>query len=344
MDEREHDLISTAARVESVGTDLPAKSDLLKSKVERSGKDLPPTAPTKGRLSSLFVRSPRPQRQSITQSKQGSPSKLHSEYTKGKSTGHHSPWKSDLPLSKDRTLEPALPSKLLSTNAEDLSTEYDLLIKSAPSQPGSKPYERASHSKSSSPRTSIYPLDSLMSIIVWSADGVAHEVETKQNATVSELKQHIQAKTGIQPDHMKLRHDNRILGGRYGASSEEDYLSNYGIRDKHHMDVRDTRSKIYSSGPKPEPDTRNHQAQHQAEATSTDYDKDLYIADPQSYFDELGRLERDVVQHSEYFRMKREYNLSSAVNPADNDGDFLRDLSLPASLQRKIRRSSIVAQ
>ena len=317
MDEHEHDPRLTDARSENLGSDLPAKSVPLKSKVERSGKDLP-------------------SRDQLARSENSFLSLLGSIAKK------------DPPPSKeDWTLGPELSSDLFSTDIEDRSVEFDRISQSAPPQPGSKQPERASLSKSHSPRhaTNTHLLDPrLMSITIWITDAVAHDVEIKQNATVSELKQRVQAKTGIQPDQMDLMYRGIPLGGLYGASSEEDYLSNYDIRNNFHLYVKHTGPESYSSGPKPEPDTRNHQAQHQAEATSTDYDDDLYIVDPQSYFDELSRLERDVVQRSEYFRSKREYSLSSAVDPVDDGGVFLNLLRLPASLQRKIRRSSIVAQ
>ncbi|KAL9039692.1 MAG: hypothetical protein Q9180_002375 [Flavoplaca navasiana] len=183
-----------------------------------------------------------------------------------------------------------------------------------------------------------------ISIVVWRSDGVAHDVEIKQNATVSELKQHVQANTGIQLDQMDLMYDGKTLGGLYGVSSEEDYLSNYGICDNDDLFVKHIGTEKGFSGLEPDFNIGHDQAQQQAEATSTDYDQDLYIVDPQSYFDELSRLERDVVQRSEYFQTKREYSLSSAVVPTDDDGDFLNELGFPAWLQRKIRRSSIVAK
>ncbi|KAL8836604.1 MAG: hypothetical protein Q9176_006241 [Flavoplaca citrina] len=83
---------------------------------------------------------------------------------------------------------------------------------------------------------------------------------------------------------------------------------------------------------------------HQAEATFPDYDEDLHIVDPQSHFDKLKWLEQDVVGRSEYFRAKREYSLSSAVNPIDDDSIFLDELDLRASLRKKICGSSIVAK
>ncbi|KAL9634715.1 MAG: hypothetical protein Q9204_002881 [Flavoplaca sp. TL-2023a] len=251
---------------------------------------------------------------------------------------------SDLPLSKDRTLEPALSSDLFSTDIEDRSSEFDLISKGVPPQPGSKQLERASllENYSSWQATSTHPLDPLISIVLSSTDGVAHNVEIRQSATVSELKQHVQAKTKIQINQMELMCYGRTLGGLHGASSEKDYLSNYNIRDGTNILVKDTGPERCFSGLKPGSNTRYHQVQHQAEAESADFDEDLYIVDPQSHFKILERLERDVVQRSEYFRTKREYSLSSAVDPADDDGVFLEDLGLRAPLQSKIRRSSIV--
>ncbi|KAL8881196.1 MAG: hypothetical protein Q9215_006368 [Flavoplaca cf. flavocitrina] len=315
MDEHGHDPRLTDARSENLGGDLPAKSDLLKAKkryidVEEPPKDLP--ADSKQKHSKNLLR------------QHGSPSS----------------WFKDLPLSRYRTLGPELPS-----NVEDEFTESDMISKGAPPQQGSKQPEHASLSKSHSPShaKSTHRLDPLMSITVWGTDGVAHKVKIKQNATVSELKQHVQAETGIQPHHMDLIYGTITLG-LYWVSSEEDYLSDYDIRDKSHMDVKYTGPESYFSGLELEPNTTNHEAQHHAEATSTDYDEDLYIVNPQSHFDMLRRLERDVVRRSEYYRSKQEYSQSSAADPADDDGVFLGELKLPASLQKKIRRSSTVAQ
>ncbi|KAI4101701.1 MAG: hypothetical protein LQ339_004935 [Xanthoria mediterranea] len=55
------------------------------------------------------------------------------------------------------------------------------------------------------------------------------------------------------------------------------------------------------------------------QATSKNYDEDLYIVDPQAHFDMLRQLERNVLQRSEFFQTKREYSLSSALDPVDDD-------------------------
>ncbi|KAL8643985.1 MAG: hypothetical protein Q9226_007996 [Calogaya cf. arnoldii] len=92
----------------------------------------------------------------------------------------------------------------------------------------------------------------------------------------------------------------------------------------------------------PDPSVIQDQSQINAQRTSADYDEDLYIIDPQTHFHKLKQLEQDVLQRSEYFRTKREYSLSSIVCPIDNDGAFLEDLGLRASMQRRIRWSGMI--
>ncbi|KAL9635955.1 MAG: hypothetical protein Q9204_002428 [Flavoplaca sp. TL-2023a] len=337
MDEHEHDPRLTDARSESLGTSVPLTSGLPKPKTGYHSKN---DAALKGRSAKLFEKVyclPGPQEPMSKIQIPKSLLKLHSDYTKGKSTGLHLARRSDLPLFKDSTLEPALPSKLRSTNSGHSTIKYDLLLKSTPPHPGNKPFERASHSKSNSPcyETSTHTLDPLIRICVLSADGVAHLVEIKQSATISELKRHVQAKTGIQPDQMDLVYTGRKLGGLDGTSSEEDYLSDYDICDKCLLHVKSIGSKRSLSGLEPFSNTNHVQDEHPAEAVSVDYDEDLYIVDPQSHFNMLRRLERDVVERSEYFRAKRDFNLLSAVDPADVGGVPFDDIGLRASFQRK---------
>lgn len=45
-------------------------------------------------------------------------------------------------------------------------------------------------------------------------------------------------------------------------------------------------------------------------AVDGEFDEDLHIVDPQSYFHLLSQLERDVVGRSEYFRENRTYSVS----------------------------------
>ena len=52
----------------------------------------------------------------------------------------------------------------------------------------------------------------------------------------------------------------------------------------------------------------------QAKAEEYDFDDDLHIIDPQSHFHLLRRLERDVVESSEYFRAKRTHDTGSSLH------------------------------
>ncbi|KAL8670633.1 MAG: hypothetical protein Q9168_004844 [Polycauliona sp. 1 TL-2023] len=109
------------------------------------------------------------------------------------------------------------------------------------------------------------------------------------------------------------------------STSFEDGPSHEPSREDEHMVQSQARSAA-----------EHQQGQPQAVWTSTDYDEDTYIVDPQSHFAMLKQLERDVVLRSEYFRSEREYDFNSTIIPVNDDGVFLDEIGLRAPLQRKI--------
>ena len=319
MDERDHDLISPAPRVESVGTDLPAKSDLFRPKARYYSKKETPSNECSTESINRYPRT--------AQERQG-----------------QSLWKKGLPLSKDTTLEPPLPSIAVSPHAEHESTGPGLTSKSDPFHAKSKQFERASLSKYDIPchGTSAHPLGPSIEISVWSTVGRPYHIFIRQNATISELRQRVQEKTGIPCHQTRLWCDGRIVGSFYGETRNMENLSAFDIRNNSELEISLVGPDIRLFYWEPESNLGHDQAQQQAGAISAEFDDDLYIVDPQSHFDMLRGLERDVVQRSEYFRAKREYNPSSAVDPADYRGVFLDDLGLRSWLKRKISRSMIL--
>ncbi|KAL8753778.1 MAG: hypothetical protein Q9199_004800 [Rusavskia elegans] len=179
-------------------------------------------------------------------------------------------------------------------------------------------------------------------------NGQAHQrtchVKIDRDATILELTQSIQEQTEIPLYQLRLFSDGSGLRNKWDG---EEKLSACNINDKTVMtmvlgDPTDGQSDLATSTNA----TTHVQAKNEVQATSNDYDydEDLYIIDPQAHFDMLKQLERKVLQRSEYFQTKREYSLSSALDPVDDDGFFLDQIGLRASLTKKIRRSSIVTR
>lgn len=70
----------------------------------------------------------------------------------------------------------------------------------------------------------------------------------------------------------------------------------------------------------------------QPAAESSDFDDDLHILDPQTYYDKLNTLEQGVVERSEFFRCKGQYNLFDHKIEDLKDTQPLLQL-IPAALQ-----------
>ncbi|KAL8845905.1 MAG: hypothetical protein Q9221_008967, partial [Calogaya cf. arnoldii] len=168
-------------------------------------------------------------------------------------------------------------------------------------------------------------------------------VNINRDATLSELKQKIHEQIGLPVDRVRMAYlsGDEVARRLPMAEGEEDTLSAYDISDRKLLVLMPSIFDDSSSGVQPDPDVID-QSQINAQKTSADYDEDLYIIDPQTHFDKLTQLEQDVLHRSEYFRTKREYSLSSAVCSMDDDGAFLEDLGLRASMQRRIRRLGII--
>ncbi|KAI4259560.1 MAG: hypothetical protein L6R42_004522 [Xanthoria sp. 1 TBL-2021] len=187
-----------------------------------------------------------------------------------------------------------------------------------------------------------HPLDPLIDIFIATPDGVHHPLKINQHATIIELKQKAHENTGAPLDRIRFVYAGKVLGGLYGARSEEDRLSAYDIRSKCTLNLMLCSPDDGPSKLAPASEMRSCQAQNKTEAASHDYDEDLHIVDPQSHFHGLRQLERDVVQRSEYFRTKGEYSVSSALDPVDDRDVLLDELGLRPTLRRKIHLSNIV--
>ena len=167
-------------------------------------------------------------------------------------------------------------------------------------------------------------------------------IRLDRDATILELLIRVHQQTGVRLDQMSLFHDGRFLQDLW---NEQDRLSASNINNNTQVTVvvrNPIDSQIYL--PTTPNSTTNVGAKDEVQATSDDYDEDLYIVDPQAHFDMLSQLERNVLQRSEYYQTKREYSLSSALDPVDENGFFLDEIGLRPSLAEKIRRSSIMTQ
>ncbi len=167
-------------------------------------------------------------------------------------------------------------------------------------------------------------------------------IRLDRDATILELLIRVHQQTGVRLDQMSLFHDGRFLQDLW---NEQDRLSANNINNNTQVTVvvrNPIDSQIYL--PTTPNSTTNVGAKDEVQATSDGYDEDLYIVDPQAHFDMLSQLERNVLQRSEYYQTKREYSLSSALDPVDENGFFLDEIGLRPSLAEKIRRSSIMTQ
>ncbi|KAI4228406.1 MAG: hypothetical protein LQ349_006558 [Xanthoria aureola] len=167
-------------------------------------------------------------------------------------------------------------------------------------------------------------------------------IKVDRDATILELTHRVHQQTGVPLDQMKLFYNGNILQDIW---DKQEKLSACSIDGSSIMTlvVREPiDGQIYlPTGPNT---TTRVESTNEVQATSDDYDEDLYIVDPQAHFDMLSQLERNVLRRSEYFQAKREYSLSTALDPVDDDGAFLDEIGLRVSLTRRIRRSSIVTR
>ncbi|KAI4233130.1 MAG: hypothetical protein LQ349_004597 [Xanthoria aureola] len=165
-------------------------------------------------------------------------------------------------------------------------------------------------------------------------------IKVDRDATIFELIRSIQQQTtiaGFSSRRTRLFYDGNILQDSW---VKQDTLRTSNINEKTRMTLVLGHffhaNKLYLS--------TSVRAGTNLQATSNNYDEDLYIVDPQAHFDMLRQLERNVLQRSEYYQTKREYSLSSALDPVDEDGFFLDEIGLQPSLMGSIRRSSIMTQ
>ena len=165
-------------------------------------------------------------------------------------------------------------------------------------------------------------------------------IKVDRDATIFELIRRIQPQTmtaGFSSRRTRLFYDGNILQDSW---VKQDTLNTSNINEKTRMTLVlghfFRANKLYLS--------TSVNAGTNLQATSNNYDEDLYIVDPQAHFDMLRQLERNVLQRSEYYQTKREYSLSSALDPVDGDVFFLDEIGLQPSLTERIRRSSIMTQ
>ena len=176
----------------------------------------------------------------------------------------------------------------------------------------------------------------------WGAPQRSCDIRVDQDTTILELTHRVQRQFGVPLDQVRLFHDGSILQHNW---DEQEKLSACGINKNTIMililnDLTDGRTYL----PKTSNTTTHVETTNEVQTTPDDYDEDLYIVDPQAHFDMLSQLERNVLQRSEYFKTKREYCLSTTLDPVNDDGAFLDEIGLRVSLTRKIRGSSIVTR
>lgn len=170
-------------------------------------------------------------------------------------------------------------------------------------------------------------------------------IKVDRDATIFELTRRIHRHSAVATTMLaevsslrtRLFYDGNILQDSW---AKQDTLSTCNINEKTRMTLVlgnfFRTNKLYLS--------TSVNAGTNLQATSKNYDEDLYIVDPQAHFDMLRQLERNVLQRSEFFQTKREYSLSSALDPVDDDVFFLDEIGLPVLLTRRIRESMIVTR
>ncbi|KAL8730569.1 MAG: hypothetical protein Q9166_004023 [cf. Caloplaca sp. 2 TL-2023] len=184
-------------------------------------------------------------------------------------------------------------------------------------------------------------------IFVKSLLGIRLIIKIDHNATLMELKAKIKDETGIPSHQMKLIFASKPMSDYVGTTDTPKTLRAHNIQKGSTVHLvqkflNDAFSRELTRLPSSANATTSHQ--QRAEAVAGDFDEDLYIVDPHSHFELLKRLERDVVQRSEYYNNRRVYSVSTIIDPKDDDGAFLNQIRLRPYLHKIILESSIARQ
>ncbi|KAL8957344.1 MAG: hypothetical protein Q9193_005355 [Seirophora villosa] len=157
------------------------------------------------------------------------------------------------------------------------------------------------------------PSDTEIVVSVRLPDETEIPIKIDRDATIVEFEKRIDTAGGFPPDT-----------DRSAAFIAPTDASNYGSKSTDAAGIESRREAQATAG--------------DYNGDPYDYDEDLYIVDPQSHFGSLKQLEQDVLRRSEYFKTKRSYSVSNAINPLDDDGAVLDELGLEFPLQRRIRQ------
>ncbi|KAL8766205.1 MAG: hypothetical protein Q9209_006970 [Squamulea sp. 1 TL-2023] len=175
------------------------------------------------------------------------------------------------------------------------------------------------------------------------------DLEVSPRESILEVKQMVSdAKTlNIPLNRMQLVYDGKKLSDYSGNTHVPVTLNQYYIETDatiHCMEksLSDLLQEIVEL-----PSTTDVASSHEywkKRATEDDFDEDLYIVDPEAHFIFLKRLEQDVLERSEYFRQKRNYNVFRSLEVQSNSSDnaFLHDLRLRTWLEEDITRTHIL--
>ena len=146
-----------------------------------------------------------------------------------------------------------------------------------------------------------------MPIFIKTLGGLTIELNVKNDETIANVKKKISDRVGIPPDQQWLFYGGKIL-------EEYSTLSYYNIQEGSslHLSVkRGGTGDAELAEPTTDASATKSQQYWKEKAKRYDFDEDLYIIDPQSYFHMLRQLERDLVQRSEYMRSGESYSKSS---------------------------------
>ena len=151
----------------------------------------------------------------------------------------------------------------------------------------------------------------------------------EDSTIITEVQEMLHSKTGVPPNRQELIFAGKHLGGFSSSRMLRDF--NIQKESTLHLIIRNERSGAMG----PEETTFPAKtgvdtviSSWEAKAKAGDFDDDLYIVDPQAYYSKLQYLEKDVVETSEFFRIKGKYE------PSNNQGVDLavrrRIRSIPA--------------
>ena len=159
-----------------------------------------------------------------------------------------------------------------------------------------------------------------MKIYVLTLSGTEYTFHIDGEATVKHLKRLIASDAGIPVNQQQLHYAGKRL-------EDDAPLRAYNIQDYAtlHMLLRD-RAK---PPPVPSDQISSHEQsvyRWNEQAKSGDFDEDLDIIDPQTYYGMLEDLEREVVMRSEFFRREGAYWLNSKLDPRAADNNAISNI------------------